>query len=217
MISSKFRFIYLHIPKTGGNSFQTALLPFSDDSKYVEAHHDEVNRFGVSGPVTNDKHTTLQFYTDALGDRIADYKVIISRRHPFERAVSFYYSPHRWFRKLSDGSWIQTEPFWDEAAFFKCFGSLPSMVDYITVNGHVRRPDLEIRTEYMQQDSRRVLADLKIPGGVDLSIPNVNKSSGTRDQIKACLADRTLRDEVERLYEDDMSFFDYSSYELKSE
>lgn len=213
MISSKFKFIFLHVPKTGGNSLQSALLPFSDDKKKIsQAHHDEVNRFAVSGPITDNKHATLQFYTDALGAKIADYKVVLSRRHPFARAVSFYYSPHRWFQKHEDGSSTPIEPYWDEASFFQLLPRLSSMVQFITVDGRVRKPDIEIRIEHMKEDCRRAFSVLQIPGGADLRVPRVNKSSATSELVAACLASRSLRDAVEQHFVDDMNYFDYPSY-----
>lgn len=212
MISSKHHFIYLHVPKTGGNSLQTILLPFSDDKKYVEAHHDEINRFGVSGPITDDKHTTLQFYSDALGKNFEHYKIVITQRHPFERAMSFYFSPHRWFRRHPDGHWYCLDAVWDEDAFLACLKSLPSMLDYLTVDGAVRRPDIEIRTEHMVKDCQTAFKALNLPGAEQLQIPSVNKSYGAKQQLRACLSNTRLRDFVENLYAEDMTFFNYPSY-----
>ncbi|CUH63462.1 Sulfotransferase family protein [Thalassovita gelatinovora] len=216
MISSKFRFIYIHIPKTGGNALQSSLIPFSDDEiQITEGHHDGINRFGLSGPITDKKHTNLQFYADALGGELTNYKVVVSRRHPFERAVSFYYSPHRWIRKSPKGDWSQIEPIWDESEFLNCLSALHSMVSYITVNEQLRKPDVEIRTEYMQEDCKQAFDDLKIPVGAKFQIPNSNMSAGTKEQVLACLSNYELRDAVEQRYADDMKYFDYPTYLAK--
>jgi hypothetical protein len=43
MISTSHQFLFVHIPKTGGNSIQTILLPFSDDQKNTSTKQDGVN------------------------------------------------------------------------------------------------------------------------------------------------------------------------------
>jgi hypothetical protein len=60
MISSKYRFLYVHIPKTGGNSIQHVLLPISDDQKELKKHQDGLDRFEVIGPKTKKKHASLK-------------------------------------------------------------------------------------------------------------------------------------------------------------
>jgi len=115
MHSERHRLIYLHPPKTGGNSIQSVLLPFSDDRKVLVGHQDGRDRFEVRGPATASKHATLADYASSLD--IAAYRVAISVRHPFDRAVSFFFSPHRWMRQTEDG-WSLATPVWDR--IFSC-------------------------------------------------------------------------------------------------
>lgn len=51
MISTEKNFIFIHVPKTAGNSLQDALRPFADDD-FVIAHasQDGVERFGLKNP-----------------------------------------------------------------------------------------------------------------------------------------------------------------------
>lgn len=95
MISSQYKFIYLHVPKTGGNSIQSVLLPMSDDSLIIREVGDGYERFGISGAITSHKHNDLSCYAKAIGDQCAAYRIVMSVRNPFERAISHYFSPHR--------------------------------------------------------------------------------------------------------------------------
>jgi hypothetical protein len=83
MISSAYKFIYLHTPKTAGNSIQSLLLPLSDDAKtYHEDTPDFLrssNTFEVIGEITTHKHVGISCYAEALGSKLSDYKIIISR------------------------------------------------------------------------------------------------------------------------------------------
>ena len=45
MLSTRHRFLFLHVPKTAGNAVQTWLLPHSDDQKVTHRHQDGIERF----------------------------------------------------------------------------------------------------------------------------------------------------------------------------
>ena len=109
MISTERKFIYIHVPKTGGNSIQTALQPFSDDKKVASGHQDGIDRFDIAGPATPSKHASLASYRDLLGD-ISQYFVFHSARHPFDRAISGYFSSSNWVRRSAAGIWKIAAP-----------------------------------------------------------------------------------------------------------
>src|ERR1700712_1898879 len=68
MLSLKHNFVFIHIPKTGGNSIQSVIEPFTEDLLCDRSpDHDLVNRFAVLGPITNRKHCTSAEYIEKLG------------------------------------------------------------------------------------------------------------------------------------------------------
>ncbi len=98
MISIKKNFIFIHYPKTGGNSIQNILREYSED-KIVKLSNfqDGIERFEVR----NDKydivkHSTLSHYKKVIEPDI--YKKMFkfsTIRNPWDLMISFYFSPHK--------------------------------------------------------------------------------------------------------------------------
>lgn len=216
MISSRYSFLYLHVSKTGGNSIQSVLLPFSDDRQTCTAHQDGQDRFGVTGPLTPKKHARLQNYEDLAPGISTSLTIMISVRHPFERALSAYFSPHRWLARKADGSYRGQPPVWDEAAFFDFLASpevLP-MHEFLRLNGGLQKADIILRYESLATDFAEAVRRLKLPPTAVRSLPHVNRSAAGSIQ-RALLQDCCLRDAVEKLFRTDMEVFDYPSYESR--
>lgn len=211
MISSRHRFIYIHIPKTGGNAVQTCLLPVCDDQKVVHRHQDGIDRFGVSGPITPRKHAPLKHYQSALGGSLQGWRVMTTIRHPFERAISAYFSPHRWFEQADDGGWHARTPVWDETAFCALLetGEFQPAFRYLHLGSHVHRPEICLRCSHLQQDFRAAAHALALPALP--ALPRVNVSAAP-DAQRRLLQSRTLRDMLEDHYRADMDFFGFASY-----
>jgi hypothetical protein len=98
MISFRHKFIFIHIPKTAGNS-KTALGPFSDDRLYPRKSVGHVkNEDGTQGlDVFNEvlgfdtslrKHATIAEYYKVLGKELDRYFIFTVVRNPFDRAIS---------------------------------------------------------------------------------------------------------------------------------
>ena len=147
MILSRHQLIFLHLQKTGGNSISELLLPFSNDSKTVRKHQDGKDRFGLNGPATKRKHAVLSDYHDTLGSDINHYRVAITTRDPFQRAISMYFSPHQWFAP-KQGEWVRQEPYWDINRFETLVTNMLTLTDFLSVNGSVQLPDYVIRYEH---------------------------------------------------------------------
>ena len=122
MISERSNFLFIHIPKSGGNSIQNVLRNYSEDEILRSApHHDGVERFEVGNrKYGTRKHSTLADYRNVLPsdvyDRLFKFAVL---RNPWERMVSWYFSPGRGVAN------------WDRNAFKKLILETPTAVSYI--------------------------------------------------------------------------------------
>jgi len=78
MISHEKKFIFIHIPRTGGTHLSEFLRPYCDEeslkfSPYVE---------------DGNLHASILDYMDYYGDEILDYTIFTIIRNPWSRAVS---------------------------------------------------------------------------------------------------------------------------------
>lgn len=159
----RHRVIFIHIPKTAGNFVQKALLPYSDDRLVTSAKQDGRDRFEIVGPFTREKHATAEEYQASMGaDRFAAMRIMTCIRHPFERMLSLYFSPHRWIRRRHGRLEIDRAEF-SEQAFRNLFRVHRPMVSYLKVDGVLRRPDFLIRFEHLREDLGAAFASLDIP------------------------------------------------------
>lgn len=71
MISHKYKFIFIHIPKTGGLSVFNALMPFCDDDKFMRGHASQSDYLKIS--------------------KLENYYQFSFVRNPFARLVSAYF------------------------------------------------------------------------------------------------------------------------------
>ena len=98
MISIRNKFIFIHIPKTGGNSLQEVLKIYSEDILTTNnKYQDGIERFGVTNiKYRTKKHSPLSYYHSvmerSLFKQLFKFATI---RNPWERMISLYFSPHR--------------------------------------------------------------------------------------------------------------------------
>lgn len=111
MISLTKRFLYVHVPKTAGNATQTALVEFAEDQLFANPRQDGIQRFSLQNQYGTHKHSSLSEYLTALGPALFwNLTRFATVRNPWERAVSFYFSPHR---NTTTGAT------WDRSAFVR--------------------------------------------------------------------------------------------------
>lgn len=211
MISEAHKFIYIHVPKTGGTTIQDLLLPYSEDHKYTLPFQDGVDSFEIKGDVTPGKHATLQDYANLLGERFGDFRVITSIRHPLKRAVSGYFSPHKWLFEQPDGSWLQKEPYWD----LKLFENLLSMpnhmpsTDYLRVSGDIVAPDILIRHETFEADVAACFQTLGLPYEASAPVAKRNASVARSELFKDVSHKPEVWERVDAKYAADLSYFGF--------
>lgn len=206
MFSLSHNFLFVHIPRTGGNSIQQVIRHCSEDQliggKYPDAKfRDGINRFEVSGPYTRFKHDSLSKYHGVvppdLFDRVFKF---CSVRNPWSRAISFYFSPRRWLKKGVD-------PHWSRSEFIAALENFPPMVEVLKIDGQVWELDFVVRFEQIESDVARVLELLGIPPGAH-ALPHVNKGHA-RDYRQYFDGDDDLISLVGERYAEDIEQFGY--------
>jgi hypothetical protein len=198
MISFQKRFLFVHIPKTGGNSIQSVLQRYSED-QLVRARpsQDGVERFGVSSPGYElKKHSPLAEYRDALGEeQFARLYKFACIRNPWERMLSYYFTPGQ--RKR-----------WDRKAFHKIIFESLSATDYLRLvpgeGDPFRNVDRILRFENLAEEFASLCADLGIPAA---PLPNYNKS---KHEHYSKYYDDELRDLVSERFAEEIARFGYT-------
>lgn len=201
MISLTHGFLFVHIPKTAGNSIQNILRDYSEDRIVASGGQDGVERFEVRSEGRDlVKHSTLAEYYRELGAGKADalFKFACVR-NPWDRAISFYFSPHR----------RETE--WNPKKFRKFVEKeVRPLRDYFTLgNENGKSPfanvDFIIRYESLSDDFRTVCERLKIPVA-DLPVRNRSERKGAADYY-----DSGLKKFIAELFADEIEYFGYTA------
>jgi len=169
MISFQKRFLFVHIPKTAGNSIQSALRDYSED-QLVALHkeQDGIERFGLRNPnYKTKKHSTLGEYRDALGnEQFRSLYKFTCVRNPWDRMVSYYFTP------------TQSPETWDPKRFREIISKAVSVADYLRLDQGEEDPfanvDYIIRFENLADDFRTVCGTLGISPA---TLPRYNRSS----------------------------------------
>jgi hypothetical protein len=203
MISVDKKFLFIHIPKTGGNAIRLALQPhaideivFNEKQQAYNESTQQINRFGISNPYMDlKKHSTLaeihaQWDERHLGPWEEYFKFAVIR-NPWDRLVSLYFSPHK------GNADFDRKKFTEVVKNEKKGMQSP----YVTENGRLATDSL-IRFESLVEDFARVCDRL----GIVAELPHVNKSS---HQPYREYYDKKLMNLVYKLYREDIDRFGY--------
>jgi hypothetical protein len=186
MISFQKRFLFVHIPKTGGNSIQSVLARYSEDEIVRRAGQDGIERFGVVNPKYKlKKHSPLSDYRAALGaGEFSQLYKFASVRNPWDRMVSLYFTPIR--RKK-----------WDRKAFQKMIRQTLPAADYLRMTDGDKDPfgnvNRIIRFEQLEEDFRALCPDLGMRAE---RLPHYNRSEREHyfkyydDELRELVAER---------------------------
>ena len=169
MISFQKRFLFVHIPKTAGNSIQSVLRDYSEDELVaLRGEQDGIERFGLRNPKYRiKKHSTLAEYLAALGEaRFAELYRFACVRNPWDRMVSYYFTP------------TQSAVAWDQKKFRNVIVKALPVEDYLRLNEGDDDPfenvNYIMRFENLVDDFRTVCQVLGIS---PTTLPQYNRSN----------------------------------------
>ena len=186
ILSRGRRYIFIHIPKTGGTALTLALEARATkddiivaDTPKARARKRRLKRVETAGRLW--KHATLADIRGlATDEEISAFFTFTLVRNPWDRMVSYYH-------------WLRTQSFGHPAVAlakrleFSAFLNAPQTraslaahpyASYVTTAANEERCDLFLRLEHMEED----LAPLETHLGFRLGpLPRVNESSRARD------------------------------------
>jgi hypothetical protein len=169
MISFQKGFLFVHIPKTAGNSIQSVLRDYSEDQLVaLRKEQDGIERFGLRNPKYKiTKHSKLSEYRDALGDE--QFRILYKFacvRNPWDRMVSYYFTP------------TQNPETWNRKKFRGIISSAASVADYLRLDADEQDPFANVnyimRFENLADDFRAVCDRLEISPS---TLPQYNRSN----------------------------------------
>jgi hypothetical protein len=122
------------------------------------------------------KHSTLNDYYKVLGQEIYSYKIFLTIRNPFDRLVSFYFSPHRGeiqYNREDFSTFIEKVPPLQQFIYFK---------KSIFEKAEIFKDIKFIRFENINEDFLKICNELGIQR---VTLPHRNASK--REQYKAIM------------------------------
>jgi hypothetical protein len=168
MISFQKRFLFVHIPKTAGNSIQSVLRDYSEDELVaLRSEQDGIERFGLRNPRYKiKKHSTLAEYYAALGEeKFGELYKFACVRNPWDRMASYYFTP------------TQNTVAWDPKKFQKVIDKALPVADYLRLDERDNDPfenvNYIMRFENLVEDFRTVCNALGIS---PMALPLYNRS-----------------------------------------
>ncbi len=199
MLSLAGRWLFVHVPKTGGNSLQSVLWPHSDDHLGVKPPRDGREDFTVEGPVTRGKHTSLADHRARPPTEVLASLLVFSiARDPWERAISQYFGPVRWHAEGGVARWSPEE-------FTALVDRMRSVVSMTSLDGRIAL-DFTLRFERLQEDSAELFRRIGLP---PQQLPHRNRGLAPLPWRSYYERHPELVERVAERLGDDIEAFDY--------
>lgn len=199
--------IFIHNKKTGGNTIQKYILDkeMSIDQIRISNHQDGIDRFDLIGKYTKFKHQSLSTYYKFC-PKLTTLDVFTCVRHPVDRLLSLYYSPHRHFTYDSQkNKWIlPKEPEFNMSDFRSLVAKTSSCTQMLSVSFnkqfYIPAKITILRTENLTKDCQNYLGfDIKKSRNVSPYSQFAKKLRGNT-QIHQIIADSHHIDDAKIFY-----------------
>ena len=208
MISIAKRFLFIHVPKTGGNSIFQVLREYSQERIITPGpHQDGIERFGTANDTypTILKHSSLSEHQSALPADVfrSLYKFAILR-NPWERMISWFFSPHRQLPQKTRNTWHGAD--WNREWFTHFLGRRQTTRHYTCLpDSPTLSHDLDflMRFEQLDEHFAEVCRRLDIPAR---PLPKYNQS--TREHYSHYYDDE-LQVLVGQMFHEEIEFAGY--------
>jgi len=203
MISKRFKFIFIHIPRTGGTSIETIFK----------------KRYGVSIPER--KHRTILFYKEnpSYTNEEKQYRSFTFIRNPWVRTVSLFL-----LAKMLDrdhplrpytfngfkGFVLELPKIMSNPKSYKpnVYKSVRPMYDFIMNKNDELVIDWVGQYEYYLEDWDTINSKIGVP---PIKLPRVKYTRGSNiDNIDGFYTSKQLKDIVAEVYKEDIEFFGYT-------
>lgn len=194
MISHKLKFIFIHIPKTSGNSLSWFLKDFIDNDVVRRS-----SRLGENQGINiicektkkDIKHVNITYYKNTYGEKINDYFKFTIVRNPYDRMLSFYF----WSKGKNNQKFDRNE----FINFIKKMDT-PLQHEFIDNTFHI------IHFENLTNELKNVECFKEI---VDFNnYPTLNASSNSKRNYNE-IYDKELKDVVFNMHKKDFEIFGY--------
>lgn len=229
IISHKYRFVFIHIYKTAGDSIASALSPFLGPDDIRTDDYRRQRGLGALGPPALNKHTSAETCISLIGRELwQQYSTFAVVRHPMDRAQSlFQYAKQRneawanvpWHRALRQRLGLIDAP--SSWALQRAVAAGDNFSAFIRRPSLQNHPALKPQTEMLSDATGRILvkkvmhfeslkaefsdtiAALGLPA---LSLPHLNRSTRSNTRPPS-LQDQTF---IAQRYRQDFETFGYS-------
>lgn len=194
-ISHKKKYIFIHIPKTGGNSLTKFLKKDISNKYYFD--NDSILIYSEFDSKKEIKHRTINYYNNRYDlDKYFKFCIV---RNPYDRIMSHYFYDFKYTKKKK----------FEKNDFIKFVKSHKmTQFNYVSIDGEIKM-DKIVRFENMINDFK----DIDIFKNIDFSrFPHINKSKNNKNKYQK-FYDNELQDLVYNTYLKDFEEFNYK-YEI---
>jgi hypothetical protein len=204
IVNTKYKFIFVHIPKSAGNSVMSALSTIEGNNTnwLAKTKHETLSEFEAN-----------YWKRKSLGDWLAGRSArgffsFCFVRNPWDRMASFYRylcekRPRKEIDQVRDfGDFLRMVD--DAVPWVKGLHTIRPQTDYFLNTGESFRIGFVGHMEHLHED----LASVSKVIGHELSIPRLNRSSNSKRDYRSEYND-TMVDIIARKFKEDIDLFGY--------